>query len=43
MVDDITIIRSMHTEVINHEPGITFIQTGQEQPGRPCIGSRIDG
>jgi len=41
MVDDITIIRSMHTEAINHEPGITFIQTGQEQPGRPCIGSWI--
>ena len=31
----------MHTEAINHEPGITFIQTGQEQPGRPCIGSWI--
>jgi len=41
MVDDIAIIRSMHTEAINHEPGITFIQTGQEQPGRPCIGSWI--
>ena len=39
MIDDITIIRSMHTEAINHEPAITFIQTGQEQPGRPCIGS----
>ena len=41
MVDDITVIRSMHTEAINHEPGITFIQTGQELPGRPCIGSWI--
>jgi len=41
MVDDITVIRSMYTEAINHEPGITFIQTGQEQPGRPCIGSWI--
>ena len=41
MADDITIIRSMHTDAINHEPGITFIQTGQEQPGRPCIGSWI--
>ncbi len=39
MIDDIAIIRSMHTEAINHEPAITFIQTGQEQPGRPCIGS----
>ena len=41
MVDDITVIRSMYTEAINHEPRITFIQTGQEQPGRPCIGSWI--
>ncbi len=39
MIDDIAIIRSMHTEAINHEPAITFIQTGQEQSGRPCIGS----
>ncbi len=39
MVDDIAIIRSMRTEAINHEPAITFIQTGQEIPGRPCIGS----
>lgn len=36
------IIRSMHTEAIHHEPAITFIQTGQEQPGRPCIGARAD-
>ncbi len=39
MADDIAIIRSMHTDAINHEPGITFIQTGQQIPGRPCIGS----
>ena len=39
MVDDLAIIRSMHTEAINHEPAITFIQTGQEQSGRPCIGA----
>ena len=41
MVDDIAIVRSMYTEAINHEPAITFIQTGQEIPGRPCIGSWI--
>jgi hypothetical protein len=41
MVDDIAIIRSMHTEAINHEPAITFIQTGQQVAGRPCIGSWI--
>jgi hypothetical protein len=41
MVDDIAIIRSMHTEAINHEPAITFIQTGNMIPGKPCIGSWI--
>lgn len=39
MADDITIIRTMHTEAINHEPAITFIQTGNQIAGRPCIGS----
>jgi len=39
MADDICIIRSMHTEAINHEPAITFIQTGQEIAGRPCMGA----
>ncbi len=39
MVDDLAIIRSMKTDAINHEPAITFIQTGREVPGRPCIGS----
>src|SRR3954453_18093917 len=39
MVDDIAIIRSMHTEAINHEPAITFIQTGFMIAGRPCLGS----
>lgn len=39
MVDDIALIRTMHTEAINHEPAITFVQTGREIAGRPCIGS----
>lgn len=39
MADDICVIRSMHTEAINHEPAITFIQTGNMNPGKPCIGS----
>ncbi|MHC2066302.1 DUF1501 domain-containing protein [Bremerella sp. T1] len=39
VVDDISIIRSVHTEAINHGPGVTFIQTGSQIPGRPCIGS----
>ena len=29
----------MHTEAINHDPAITFFQTGNQQAGRPCIGS----
>jgi hypothetical protein len=39
VVDDICIIKSMHTDAINHDPAITFFQTGSQQPGRPCIGS----
>jgi uncharacterized protein (DUF1501 family) len=39
MAGDICFIHSMHTQAINHEPGITFFQTGQEQPGRPSFGS----
>jgi Protein of unknown function (DUF1501) len=31
----------MHTEAINHEPGITFFQTGNQQPGRPSFGSWV--
>jgi len=39
IVDDICIVRSLHTEAINHDPGITYIQTGSQQPGRPSLGS----
>jgi hypothetical protein len=39
MVDDIAILRSLRTEAINHEPAITFIQTGNMIAGKPCIGS----
>ncbi|MDP6607432.1 MAG: DUF1501 domain-containing protein [Dehalococcoidia bacterium] len=39
MADDIAIVRSMHTDAINHEPAITLIQTGRQIPGQPCIGS----
>jgi hypothetical protein len=37
--DDICYIKSMHTEAINHDPAITFLQTGSEQAGRPSFGS----
>ena len=36
---ELCFINSMHTQAINHEPGITFFQTGSEQPGRPSFGS----
>ena len=39
IVDDITIIRSMQTDAINHDPAVTFMQTGHTQPGRPCFGA----
>ncbi len=39
VVDDLCFIKSMHTEAINHDPAITFFQTGSQQPGRPSIGS----
>ncbi|OHX66802.1 DUF1501 domain-containing protein [Flammeovirga pacifica] len=39
VVDDLCIIKSMYTEQINHDPAITFFQTGHQLPGRPSIGS----
>ena len=39
IVDDLCFIRSMHTEAINHDPAITFFQTGAQIAGRPSIGS----
>ena len=39
VVDDLCIIKSMHTEAINHDPAVAFFQTGHQQPGRPSIGS----
>jgi hypothetical protein len=39
IVDDICIVRSMFTEAINHDPAITFFQTGSQIAGRPSLGS----
>lgn len=39
IVDRVCFIKSMHTDAINHDPGITFFQTGSEIAGRPSIGS----
>ena len=39
VVDELCFIKSMHTEAINHDPGITFFQTGAQLAGRPSIGA----
>ena len=39
MVDEMVFIRSMHTEAINHEPAISYMQTGNQVTGRACLGS----
>jgi hypothetical protein len=39
--DDICWIRSMHTEAINHEPAICYMQTGNQVTGRPCLGAWV--
>jgi len=42
IADEMCLIRTMNTEAINHDPAITFLQTGSQQPGRPCMGSWVD-
>jgi hypothetical protein len=37
--DDLCVIRSMHTDVPNHEPGLLLMQSGHQQPTRPSMGS----
>src|SRR5207249_4001217 len=39
VVDELCFIKSMHTEAINHDPAITFFQTGSQIAGRPSIGA----
>ncbi len=39
IVDELCIIRSVNSEAINHDPAITFLQTGHQLPGRPSFGS----
>jgi hypothetical protein len=41
VADDLCIVRSLHTEAINHDPAITFLQTGHQQAGRPSFGSWV--
>ena len=39
LADDICLVRSMHTEAVNHAPGVTFFMTGAQVPGRPSMGA----
>ena len=39
VADDLCIIKTIHTEAINHDPAITYIMTGAQQPGRPSMGA----
>jgi len=39
VADDLCFIKSMHTEAINHDPAVTYLQTGHQQPGRPSMGA----
>ena len=39
IVDELCFVKSMYTEAINHDPAITFLQSGSQQPGRPSMGS----
>src|ERR1700739_1973480 len=41
MADDIAVVRTMNTDAINHEPAVTFMQTGFMIAGKPCVGSWI--
>ena len=41
IVDELCFVKSMYTEEINHDPAVTFIQTGSNLPGRPSMGSWI--
>ena len=39
IADDICLVRSLHTEAVNHAPGVTFFMTGGQVPGRPSLGA----
>jgi hypothetical protein len=39
IADDLCLINSMHTEAVNHAPGVTFFLTGSQTPGRPSMGT----
>jgi len=39
LADDLCLVRSMHTEAVNHAPGVTFFLSGAQVPGRPSLGA----
>jgi hypothetical protein len=41
IVDEIALVRSVHTNAINHDPACTFVMTGSEIPGKPSVGSWV--
>jgi hypothetical protein len=41
IVDELAVIKTVHTEAINHDPAATFLLTGNQVPGRPSIGAWI--
>jgi hypothetical protein len=42
IADDICLVRSMHTEAVNHAPGVTLFMTGTQVPGRPSMGAWLN-
>ncbi len=41
IADELTFVKSVHTEAINHDPAVTFLQTGSPVAGRPSMGSWV--
>jgi len=41
IIDDLCLVKSLHTEAINHDPAVTFLQTGSQIAGRPSFGSWV--
>jgi uncharacterized protein (DUF1501 family) len=42
IADELCVVKSLHTEAINHGPAVTFVQTGSQFPGRPSMGAWLD-
>ena len=42
VADELCVVRSLHTDAINHDPAITLFQTGHQLPGRPSMGAWLD-